>query len=209
MQLSSESRPQSPLKVWFFQRTRQWTKGFGQTLVVELEDELFIVDSTVPFENRKGAFSQARKRKVEKYKPLIDYFHSIGRQKASIVPIVVGSLGAWDPENDAFLRKFTTKSYLNLLRKLCVSVNIRWSRDIFIQHLTGIQQYRSSTVVPNPIVGVEETPTTCGDQDPPGNSPASPHTMSSQSESLAYDYSQNSTLCLPLTQGEGNEDSSL
>ncbi|GFU79296.1 hypothetical protein TNCV_2138191 [Trichonephila clavipes] len=49
-------------------------------------------------------------------------------------------------------KHFLTNSYLRLLRKLCVSDCIRWSRDIYIQHLTGVQQYSTdaSDVQPGP-----------------------------------------------------------
>ncbi|GFQ99363.1 uncharacterized protein TNCT_733761 [Trichonephila clavata] len=179
-------------------------QGLRPDLVVELGDELFIVDITVSFENRRPAFSQARLRKMEKYKPLLDYFHQLGRNKVSIVPIVVGLLGAWDPENDSFLRKFATKSYLNVLRKLCVSDNIRWSRDIYIQHLTGVQQYGPNTLVPAPIVAAEEVLVSGGDQGSVCDSPAGSSTKSSPcSEPLSSDCSPQSTSCLPLTKGEG------
>ncbi|GFQ72042.1 retrovirus-related Pol polyprotein from type-1 retrotransposable element R2 [Trichonephila clavata] len=134
--------------------SRRW--GLRPDLVAEVGDKLFVLDVTIPFENRGPAFNQAWLRKVEKYKPLLDFFHKIGRKKISIIPIVVGSLGAWDPENDSFLRKVATKSYLNVLRKLCVSDCIRWSRDIYIQHLTGVQQYGKNTIVPPQIAGIEE-----------------------------------------------------
>ncbi|GIY82495.1 hypothetical protein CEXT_352181 [Caerostris extrusa] len=39
------------------------------------------------------------------------------------------------------MRKFCSKSYLNLFRKLCVSDTIKWSRDIYIEHLTGHRQF--------------------------------------------------------------------
>ncbi|GIY87767.1 retrovirus-related Pol polyprotein from type-1 retrotransposable element R2 [Caerostris darwini] len=58
-----------------------------------------------------------------------------------IVPILVGALGSWDPENDSFLRRFMGRAFLNKHRKLCVSVCIRWSRDIYIEFLTGHCQY--------------------------------------------------------------------
>ncbi|GFQ96468.1 uncharacterized protein TNCT_256201 [Trichonephila clavata] len=95
-----------------------------------------------PFLSRTvDAFQQARARKILKYTPLLSHFASLGFVEAQIVPIAVGSLGAWDPENDKFLRLVVTKSYLTTMRKLCVSDSIRWSRDIYIEHLTGAQQY--------------------------------------------------------------------
>ncbi|GFQ71782.1 retrovirus-related Pol polyprotein from type-1 retrotransposable element R2 [Trichonephila clavata] len=116
--------------------------GLRPDLVALIDNKIFIIDATIPFENRRLAFQQARERKIVKYTPLLSHFASLGFVEAQIVPIVAGSLGAWDPENDKFLRLVATKSYLTTLRKLCVSDSIRWSRDIYIQHLTGAQQYK-------------------------------------------------------------------
>ncbi|GFT76709.1 retrovirus-related Pol polyprotein from type-1 retrotransposable element R2 [Trichonephila clavipes] len=69
-------------------------------LVAQVDGKIYIIDVTIPFENRRQAFSQARERK-----------------------------------------KLATNRYLKVLRQLCVSDCIRWSRDIYIQHLTGAKQY--------------------------------------------------------------------
>ncbi|GFW16081.1 retrovirus-related Pol polyprotein from type-1 retrotransposable element R2 [Trichonephila clavipes] len=79
-------------------------------LVANVDNKIYIIDVTIPFENRRQAFGQARERKVHKYLELIPYFSSLGFRHIQIVPIVVGALGAWDPENDAFLRKVATRS---------------------------------------------------------------------------------------------------
>ncbi|GFY40356.1 uncharacterized protein TNIN_91281 [Trichonephila inaurata madagascariensis] len=71
-------------------------------LVAQIDKNIYIIDVTIPFENRRQAFSQARERKVFKYLELLPYFSSLGFQQVHIVPIIVGSLGAWDPENDIF-----------------------------------------------------------------------------------------------------------
>ncbi|GFY37070.1 hypothetical protein TNIN_349831, partial [Trichonephila inaurata madagascariensis] len=48
--------------------------------------------------------------------------------------------------------------YLRLLRNLCVSYCIRYSRDIYIQHLTGVQQYSAGAAAEHPDpVATEET----------------------------------------------------
>ncbi|GFR01202.1 retrovirus-related Pol polyprotein from type-1 retrotransposable element R2 [Trichonephila clavata] len=117
------------------------SNGLRPDLVALIDNKIYIIDVTIPFENRRVAFQQARWRKVEKCTPLLQHFASLGFAQAQIVPIVVGALGAWDPENDSFLRLVATKSYTNVLRKLCVSDCIRWSRDIYVQHLTGARQY--------------------------------------------------------------------
>ncbi|GFR03041.1 retrovirus-related Pol polyprotein from type-1 retrotransposable element R2 [Trichonephila clavata] len=160
-------------------------KGLRPDLVAEVGGELFIIDITIPFENRRPAFHQARLRKVEKYRPLIKFFQERGWSKVHIVPIIVGSLGAWDPINDGFLKKVATKSYLSLLRKLCVSDCIRWSRDIYIHHLTGVQQYSRDTVAPAQIVGIQEHSTNQQNE-----SPVSTPEASSSSGPLSIDCSQ-------------------
>ncbi|KAF8797270.1 hypothetical protein HNY73_001555 [Argiope bruennichi] len=50
------------------------------------------------------------------------------------------------PNNDRLMKKFCSRSYLNLFRKLCVSYTIRWSRDIYIEHITGHRQYDLAAV---------------------------------------------------------------
>ncbi|GFV23115.1 retrovirus-related Pol polyprotein from type-1 retrotransposable element R2 [Trichonephila clavipes] len=126
--------------------------GLRPDLVNVIDNTIYIIDVTVPFENRRSAFQQAKQRKIEKYTSLIPYFAIRGFSRVQIVPIVVGSLGPWHPENDIFFKKVATNSYLRLLRKLCVSDCIRWSRDIYIQHLTGVQQYSTDAadVQPDP-----------------------------------------------------------
>ncbi|GBO30886.1 hypothetical protein AVEN_125774-1 [Araneus ventricosus] len=42
------------------------------------------------------------------------------------------------------------KSYLKTLSKLCVSDNIRWARDIYVEHISGIRQFDESAIVNNP-----------------------------------------------------------
>ncbi|GFU59177.1 retrovirus-related Pol polyprotein from type-1 retrotransposable element R2 [Trichonephila clavipes] len=87
-------------------------------LVAQVDGKIrYIIDVTIPFENRRQAFSQAHCANCG-WRP-----------------------GGWDPENDALLKKVATNRYLKVLRNLCVSDCIRWSRDIYIQHLTGARQY--------------------------------------------------------------------
>ncbi|GIY31138.1 retrovirus-related Pol polyprotein from type-2 retrotransposable element R2DM [Caerostris darwini] len=109
-------------------------------IVFQKGSDIFIIDVTCPFENRKFAFAQARATKIAKYDPLLPFFQSQGLT-AHIVPILVGALGSWDPEKDSFLRRFMGRAFLNKHRKLCVSDCIRWSRDIYIEFLTGHCQY--------------------------------------------------------------------
>ncbi|GBL81259.1 hypothetical protein AVEN_206043-1, partial [Araneus ventricosus] len=61
--------------------------------------------------------------------------------RVEIVPIVVGALGTWDPANNKFLSKFTSRSYLKKMQKLCVRENILWARDIYVEHVTVRRQF--------------------------------------------------------------------
>ncbi|GFV01741.1 uncharacterized protein TNCV_2704351 [Trichonephila clavipes] len=120
-------------------------------LVATVGNTLYIIDVTIPFENRKESFVAAANRKVEKYSTLILFFNQMGYESEQVVPIIVGSLGAWDPANDKFLCKVATRRYLRTMKRLCVSDTIRWSRDIYIQHLTGKKQYCNQDVLPMPL----------------------------------------------------------
>ncbi|GFU16776.1 hypothetical protein NPIL_109371 [Nephila pilipes] len=61
---------------------------------------------------------------------------------AHVDAIVVGSLGSWYPSNDAALAQMgVSRKYAKLMRKLICSDTIRWSRNIYIQHLTDKKQY--------------------------------------------------------------------
>ncbi|XP_055947152.1 uncharacterized protein LOC129980793 [Argiope bruennichi] len=109
-------------------------------LVVQSGNRVFIVDVTIPFENRMEGFEKAKRLKHDKYASLLPLYSSNGMQ-AAIIPIVVGALGAWDPENDRFLSKYMSRGYLNKFRKLCVSDCIKWSRDIYVEHISGHRQF--------------------------------------------------------------------
>ncbi|GBM65969.1 hypothetical protein AVEN_152182-2 [Araneus ventricosus] len=118
-------------------------------IVLKLDNKIYLVDITCPFENRLEGFEKAKQEKLRKYNVLID--HLLSQASAvEIVPIVVGALGAWDPTSDKFLSKIMSKSYLKTLSKLCVSDNIRWARDIYVEHITGVRQFDESAIVHNP-----------------------------------------------------------
>ena len=100
-----------------------------------------IIDVAVVFENRYEAFEQARQGKIDKYTNLANHFREQGWNVA-LEAVIVGSLGAWDPANETSLRLLRIGSrYARLMRKLIVSDTIRWSRDIYVEHLTGHRQY--------------------------------------------------------------------
>ncbi|XP_054720780.1 uncharacterized protein LOC129230407 [Uloborus diversus] len=108
--------------------------------VIAKGNTLSIVNVSIPFENQLAAFATARQKKLEKYEPLRSLFSS-RFSTVQVVPIIVGSLGWWDPSNDNFLKPICSKSYLKTFRKLCASDTIRWSRSLYIEHLTGNRQY--------------------------------------------------------------------
>ena len=74
---------------------------------------------------------------MEKYEPLVLELTEKGYD-VEMDALVVGSLGAWDPANERTLRILKIgRRYSRLMRKLISSEAIQWSRDIYIQHVTG------------------------------------------------------------------------
>lgn len=58
---------------------------------------------------------------------------------------LVGALGAWLPNNDHLLVLLRVSSgYISLMRRLIVSETIAWSRDLYVEHVSGTRQYRVS-----------------------------------------------------------------
>ncbi|GFV08514.1 retrovirus-related Pol polyprotein from type-2 retrotransposable element R2DM [Trichonephila clavipes] len=120
--------------------------GISSTLIPDLvlrkhDGETVIVDFTVAFEDRYDSLVAARNAKLLKYQPILESLRAAGKP-AYLDAIVVGSLGSWDPANDTvLLRLGISRKYAMLMRKLICSDTIRWSRDIYIEHLTGKRQY--------------------------------------------------------------------
>jgi hypothetical protein len=87
------------------------------------------------------ALSNARQEKVHKYSALAEDFRRKG-WTVHLDAFIVGSLGSWDPANEPVLRRLNiNRRYASLMRKLMTSDAIRWSRDIYVEHLTGVRQY--------------------------------------------------------------------
>ena len=100
-----------------------------------------ICDVTVPFENRWVAFEDARARKIAKYSPLAEELQRQG-YRVVVTTFVVGALGSWDPRNEAVLRLLRIGSqYAAMMRRLVVSDTIRWSCDIYVEHVSSTRQY--------------------------------------------------------------------
>jgi hypothetical protein len=107
----------------------------------EPEKTAAIIDIATPFENRFGAFEAARNEKKVKYSHIADHYRRQGYEVV-LDAFIVGSLGGWDPANEhiiGFLK--LGRSYCRLMRRLMCSDAIRWSRDIYVEHLTGRRQY--------------------------------------------------------------------
>ncbi|KAF0713258.1 Reverse transcriptase domain-containing protein, partial [Aphis craccivora] len=115
-------------------------QGLRPDLVLKKGPNIYVVDVTVPFDNRMEAFKAAAAIKNEKYEQLRVDLAAQHRCDAVVVPFIVGALGSWDPANDGFMRVLCSRSYANLMRKLCVSETISITRDIYIEHLSGVRQ---------------------------------------------------------------------
>uniref|UniRef100_A0A1B6CMU0 Reverse transcriptase domain-containing protein n=1 Tax=Clastoptera arizonana TaxID=38151 RepID=A0A1B6CMU0_9HEMI len=112
-------------------------------LVVINEDErtVRIVDVAVPFENRSLALVEAGNHKVNKYASLAEKYREKGYE-VSLDAFILGALGSWDRANEGVLKHLrVSPRYARVLRRLMVSDVIRWSRDIYVTHVTGHQQW--------------------------------------------------------------------
>ncbi|XP_049946524.1 uncharacterized protein LOC126439393 [Schistocerca serialis cubense] len=121
------------------------SSGLRPDLVItdEAAKSVTIVDVTIPFENRRIALDNARQLKKIKYADVARGLAARG-YSVTVDALVVGSLGAWDRQNDAVLRHLGIASrYCQLMRRLMVSDTIKWSRDIYVEHITGHCQYVS------------------------------------------------------------------
>jgi hypothetical protein len=106
-------------------------------LVLRKGNKVYVVDVTIPFENGEDAFQKARKRKQEKYEYLKGVLRRGQVRSVTVDAFIVGSLGAWDPDNEEILKLFTSKFDRTLFKRLCVSNCIKWSRDIYQEHVEG------------------------------------------------------------------------
>ena len=84
------------------------------------------------FKSSETAFETARADKVRKYTPLSDWFTSLG-YSASVSVFVVGSLGAWDSENDDILHSLSVGYRYST--KLCVSDAIKGYNNIIMEDI--------------------------------------------------------------------------
>ena len=100
-----------------------------------------LADVTVAFENGPDALQKASDEKVNKYDHLVRQLRREGKE-ACVVALVIGSLGTWWSGNERTLRQLrVSRNYAKLMRRLMVSDTLRWSRDVYVEHITGHRQY--------------------------------------------------------------------
>ncbi|KAG8239342.1 hypothetical protein J437_LFUL019122 [Ladona fulva] len=107
---------------------------------------------TVPFDNCPEALASARGGKIEKYSDLDKRLRVRQEYKAEVHlhALVVGSLESYHPENDKLLKRLRISGKrIPTLRRKMVSAAIQWSRDIYVEHITGIRQYQISAARTN------------------------------------------------------------
>lgn len=145
-------------------------------VIDERSKSLTIVDVAIIFENRYEEFQRARRGKIHKYAPIADEFRRKG-WSVNLEAVIVGSLGSWDPMNEPALKMLRiSPRYAKLMRRLVVSDTIRWSRDMYVEHITGRRQYSTNANLPctlppsTPEAADEVTPA------PPAGPSTDPHT---------------------------------
>uniref|UniRef100_A0A7E4ZYD4 Glucuronosyltransferase n=1 Tax=Panagrellus redivivus TaxID=6233 RepID=A0A7E4ZYD4_PANRE len=119
-------------------------------LINETAKLLNIIDVTIPFENGPEAFKKAREAKKEKYKGIETHFKKTG-YKTFNDAFIIGSLGAYDRANKAFIRRLGIPHKYAVLMNLwgtapfddVVSDVIKRSHDLYVEHVTDIRQYRA------------------------------------------------------------------
>ncbi|KAG5871525.1 hypothetical protein JTB14_028588 [Gonioctena quinquepunctata] len=110
-------------------------------VINENESKITIVDVSIPFENESQALSRARQAELKKYNGIAEELRAQGYE-TSVDAFIVGALGTWDPENEEVLRKCgVSQRYATLMRRRMCSDDIKWSRDIYVELLTGVGQY--------------------------------------------------------------------
>jgi N-formylglutamate amidohydrolase len=116
--------------------------GLRPDLVIinETEKSATIIDVASPFENRYAAFEAARNEKQSKSGHIADHYRNQG-YTVVIDAFIVGALGGWDPANERIIRHLRLgTNYCRLMRRLMCTDVIRWSRDVYVEHLTGQRQ---------------------------------------------------------------------
>ena len=109
-------------------------------VVDRLQNKVTLIDFKCPFEAGGDAFTAARKRNEEKYKPLADRYRQLGFD-VHLDTFVVGALGTWDPANHTALKRLgIPRSRTKALATTCCQAALHVSRNMWIAHVTGIRQ---------------------------------------------------------------------
>jgi hypothetical protein len=99
-------------------------------------------DVAVPFENGAAAFDEAREEKVRKYHSLAEDLRGAG-YVVEVAAFLVGALGSWDARNEWAMSLLGVNGYYaTWMRRLMVSDCVRWSRDMYVEHVSGVRQFR-------------------------------------------------------------------
>uniref|UniRef100_A0A914QJ31 Reverse transcriptase domain-containing protein n=1 Tax=Panagrolaimus davidi TaxID=227884 RepID=A0A914QJ31_9BILA len=105
------------------------------TILDKKKKEAIIIDVTIPYENLPKSFVTARDRKYEKYTEIKKELQNLG-YNVFLDAFIVGSLGGYDPENYKCLKSLDIpKNYSILMKKLMVTDVVRWSREIYMNHV--------------------------------------------------------------------------
>ncbi|PAV86849.1 hypothetical protein WR25_18551 [Diploscapter pachys] len=100
-----------------------------------------VIDVVVTYENRKDALVAARMDKIRKYDVLKQHFEALG-YRTTVDAYVVGALGSMDPLNRRAIAALNVNPVYNrLMQKLIVSDVIKWARDVYTEHVSGVRQY--------------------------------------------------------------------
>ena len=135
--------PESSESIEVNRRTAANMTNLRPDLVVtnEVDRKVTIVDVAISFENRYKALEAARQTKMKKYQRLASELEEKG-YTVDLNVLVIGSLGTWDPANEGTLEMLKIRGRsAERVRKSIVSETIRWSTNIYTEHITGLRQY--------------------------------------------------------------------
>ncbi|XP_037501499.1 uncharacterized protein LOC119375391 [Rhipicephalus sanguineus] len=119
-----------------FQKRPVGDTGSWPDLVLVRGEEAIVLDVACPFENTREAFTNTRNDKVSRYEPVAAYLRR-RYERVSVAAVIVGALGAWDPDNDRVLRRICSRPYLRVFKKIRVSEVLAASRNIYHAHVRG------------------------------------------------------------------------
>uniref|UniRef100_A0A7E4V2J1 Reverse transcriptase n=2 Tax=Panagrellus redivivus TaxID=6233 RepID=A0A7E4V2J1_PANRE len=109
--------------------------NFRPDLLYVTEKEIHVIDVTCPIEGGQN-MQDSRTGKLQKYEPLRQHLEETHGKKATVQTIVIGMLGAWDPEN------FTTLTSLDIprhrqvtLARRSIEASIDGTRRIYATHV--------------------------------------------------------------------------